>query len=152
MDFDLFLFIKHWTIVFPSRGPGCQRNKQYIKDQGDIDIRCSRFGGNSQHPVQDCSNRRRLIVLPLTCFRDTGKVSLPQNSGLNTISLHISLHVLQTAAKQTTCFRAGQVLSSASSLRMISRMSSGGRFAHRLSRIMEGESSSTCDELWVFPL
>ncbi|KAJ0912926.1 hypothetical protein HanRHA438_Chr06g0279791 [Helianthus annuus] len=67
-----------------------------------------------------------------TCFKETGKVSFPQDSGVGTISLHILLHDLQTAAQATTCFLAGHVLSLSSNLLITSKRSSGGRLAHLL--------------------
>uniref|UniRef100_A0A0A9F9R5 Uncharacterized protein n=1 Tax=Arundo donax TaxID=35708 RepID=A0A0A9F9R5_ARUDO len=64
------------------------------------------------------------------CLRDTGNVSFAQNSGVLTISLHISLHVLQTEAQATTSLRDGQLLSSSSNLFITSQSNSGGRLAH----------------------
>lgn len=87
-----------------------------------------------------------------TCFRETGKVILPENSGLLTISLQISLHDLQTAAQATTCFRAGHVPSLASNLLITSRNSSGGRPAHRLFWITRGCSCNSWTEPCDFPL
>lgn len=88
----------------------------------------------------------------LTCFRETGKVIFPENSGLLTMSLHISLHDLQTAAHATTFFRAGHVLSLASNLLITSRKSSGGRLAQRLLWISIGWSCNSWTEPCDFPL
>lgn len=88
----------------------------------------------------------------LTCFRETGKVILPENSGLLTISLQISLHDLQTAAHATTCFREGHVLSLASNLLITSRNSSGGRLAQRLFWITRGCSCNSWTDPCDFPL
>jgi len=87
-----------------------------------------------------------------TCFRATGKVIFPQNSGLLTISLHISLQDLHTAAHATTCLRPGHVLSLASNLLITSRRSSGGRLAHRLFCITAGCSCNSWTELRDLPL
>lgn len=84
-----------------------------------------------------------------TCFSDTGKVSLPLDSGPLTISLHIILQDRQTAAHATTCFRAGHVLSLSSSLLMISCSNSGGKVAQQLFWITWGWS---CIDPWDFPL
>lgn len=86
-----------------------------------------------------------------TCFKDTGKVSLPQNSGLFTISLHMFLQERQTAAQATTCFRAGHVLSLSSSLLITSYSNSGGRLAQRLFWITRGWSCKSWNEPWDFP-
>lgn len=59
-----------------------------------------------------------------------GKVSLPHSSGVLTISLVIPLHDLQTDAQKRRADRAGHDNSLSSTLRMISRRSSGGKFAH----------------------
>ena len=88
----------------------------------------------------------------LTCFRETGKVIFPENSGFLTISLHISLHDLQTAAQATTCLRAGHVLSLASNLLITSRKSSGGRLAQRLFWITKGWSCNSWTDPCDFPL
>jgi hypothetical protein len=88
----------------------------------------------------------------LTCFNEMGKVIFPQNSRLLTISLHISLHDLHTAAQATTCLRLGQVLSLVSNLLITSRRSSGGRLAHRLFCITGGWSCNSWTELRDFPL
>jgi hypothetical protein len=68
----------------------------------------------------------------VTCFRDTGKVIFPENSGFLTISLHISLQVRQTAAQETTFFLLGHVASLASNLSITSRSNSGGKLAQQL--------------------
>ena len=86
-----------------------------------------------------------------TCFSETGNVSFPDNSGHLTISLHISLHDLQTAAQATTCFRAGHVLSLASNLLITSRKSSGGRLAHLLFWITIGGSFNSYTDPCDFP-
>jgi len=65
-----------------------------------------------------------------TCFNDMGNVSRPHCSGVFTISLVISLHDLQTEAQWTTTARAGHEVSLSSTLLMISKSNSGGRFAH----------------------
>lgn len=88
----------------------------------------------------------------LTCFKDTGNVSLPQNSGLLTMSLHIFLQDWQTAAHATTCFRAGHVFSLSSSRLMISNSNSGGKLAQRLFWITRGWSCKSCTDPWDFPL
>lgn len=85
----------------------------------------------------------------LTCFNETGNVILPESSGLWTISLHISLHDLQTEAQATTCLRAGHTLSLSSSLLITSRNNSGGRFAHGVSWIVTTSCSSW--ESWTEP-
>lgn len=86
-----------------------------------------------------------------TCFRDTGKVSFPQNSGLFTISLHMFLQDRQTAAHATTCFRAGHVLSLSSSLLITSYSNSGGRLAQRPLWITRGWSCRSWKDPWDFP-
>lgn len=88
----------------------------------------------------------------LTCFKDTGNVSLPQNSGLLTISLHMFLQDWQTAAHATTCFREGHVFSLSSSRLMISNSNSGGKLAQRLFWITRGWSCKSCTDPWDFPL
>lgn len=100
-----------------------------------------------------CSLTEILIIQEWrTCFSETGKVIFPETSGLLTISLHISLHDLQTAAHETTCLRAGQVLSLASNLLITSCRSSGGRLAHRLFCTTSGWSCNSCTEPCDFPL
>jgi len=92
------------------------------------------------------------VCTNLTCFRETGKVIFPENSGLLTISLHISLQALHTEAQATTCLRAGHVLSLASNLLITSRSNSGGRPAQGLSWMTTGWSSNSHAEPWDFPL
>jgi hypothetical protein len=87
-----------------------------------------------------------------TCFRDTGNVSLPQNSGLLTMSLHIFLQDWQTEAHATTCFREGHVFSLSSSRRMTSNSNSGGKFAQQLFWITRGWSCKSCTDPCDFPL
>ena len=87
----------------------------------------------------------------LTCFRETGKVIFPQNSGLVTISLHISLQDLHTAAHATTCLRAGHVLSLSSNLLITSQRSSGGRLAHLLFCITSWRSCASWTKLFNLP-
>lgn len=87
-----------------------------------------------------------------TCFRETGKVNFPVNSGPWTISLHISLHDLHTAAHATTCLRPGQVLSLASNRLITSRSSSGGRPAQQLFWMTKGWSCNSWTAPWDFPL
>lgn len=93
------------------------------------------------------------VYMYLTCFSETGKVSLPHNCGLLTISLHILLHDRQTAEHATTCLRAGHVLSLSSSLLITSKSSSGGRLAQRLLWITRGCSlDDSLNEPCDFPL
>lgn len=87
----------------------------------------------------------------LTCFRETGNVIFPESSGLWTISLHMSLHDLQTEAQATTCFRAGHALSLSSSLLITSRSSSGGRFAHGVSWILVTTTGCSTWQSWTEP-
>lgn len=95
--------------------------------------------------------RRRRSGGARTCLREMGKVSFPENSGLLTISPHISLHALQTPAQATTCLREGQELSLCSSRLMTSRRSSGGRLAHRLCWTTKELSWNWWTELCDFP-
>jgi len=88
----------------------------------------------------------------ITCFRETGKVIFPENSGLLTISLHISLHVLQTAAQETTCFLEGHVSSLVSNLSITSRSNSGGKLAQQLLCTTGTGSCSSWTAPWDFPL
>lgn len=87
-----------------------------------------------------------------TCFRETGKVIFPQISGPLTISLHILLHDLQTAAHATTCLRAGHELSLSSNLLITSKRSSVGRLAQQLVWITDGWSLKSWNEPWDLPL
>lgn len=103
-------------------------------------------------PQKSKKYNRMNAAVGTTCFRETGKVSFPQNSGLLTISLHIALQDRQTAAHATTCFRAGQELSLSSSLLITSKSSSGGRLAQRLFWITSGWSCKSCKEPCDFPL
>lgn len=59
-----------------------------------------------------------------------GKVKKPHCSGVLTISLVISLHDLQTEAQATTSLLPGQHFSFVSTLCIISKSNSGGKFAH----------------------
>lgn len=59
-----------------------------------------------------------------------GNVSLPHSSRGLTISFVISLHDLQTEAQKTTTVLAGQDVTLSSTLRITSKSSSGGKFAH----------------------
>lgn len=93
-----------------------------------------------------------LLDSVVTCLRDTGNVSFPQNSGFLTISLHMSLQVVQTEAQATTSLREGQLLSSSSNLFITSRSNSGGRPAHLLCWATTGVSSSSLDGPMDFPL
>lgn len=88
-----------------------------------------------------------------TCFKETGKVSFPETSGLCTMFLHISRHALQTEAQATTFLRAGQLLSLASNLLTTSHSSSGGKLAQRLFWTKTWSSNSwtkPCDFLASF--
>lgn len=69
-------------------------------------------------------------AIKITCFNEMGKVSLPHSSGVLTISLVTSLHDLQTDAQKTTADLAGQDDSHSSTLLIISKSNSGGKFAH----------------------
>lgn len=88
----------------------------------------------------------------ITCLREIGKVIFPHNSGFLTISLHISLHVLQTPAQATTCFLEGHVASLSSNLSMISRSNSGGKLAQQLLWITGTGSCNSWTAPWDFPL
>lgn len=66
-----------------------------------------------------------------TCFNEIGNVSLPHCSGVLIISFVMVLQDLQTEAQKTTTARAGHEVSLSSTLRMMSKSNSGGRFAHR---------------------
>lgn len=68
----------------------------------------------------------------ITCFSDMGKVSKPHSSGVLTTSLVTSLQDLQTAAQDKTALLAGQIVSLASTLPIISRSNSVGMLAHGL--------------------
>ena len=94
----------------------------------------------------------RKQTMKLTCFKDTGNVSLPQNSGLFTISLHIFLQDRHTAAHATTCFRAGHILSLSSSLLMTSYSNSRGKLAQQLFWTTKDWSCKSCMDPWDFPL
>lgn len=59
-----------------------------------------------------------------------GKVKKPHCSGVLTSSLVISLHDRQTEAQATTSLLPGQHVSLASTLCIISKSNSGGKFAH----------------------
>ena len=61
-----------------------------------------------------------------------GKVIKPHCSGVLTTSFVISLHNLQTEAHATSALRAGQEVSLASNLWIMSNSNSGGKLAHRL--------------------
>lgn len=91
-------------------------------------------------------------IMRQTCFKDTGNVSLPQNSGLLTMSLHIFLQDWQTAAHATTCFREGHVFSLSSSRLITSNSNSGGKLAQQLFWMTRGWSCKSCTEPWDFPL
>lgn len=66
----------------------------------------------------------------MTCLRQEGKVILPLRKGDLTISLVISLHLLQTQAQATTFWRWGQLSSVVSTRLMISPSNSGSNPAH----------------------
>lgn len=142
---DLSLLIKHWMI--PSRGPGWKAKQ--TKSQLSL---------LSHHKCKVLFIKKREIignkkvVICLTCFRDTGNVSLPQNSGLLTMSLHIFLQDWQTEAQATTCLREGHVFSLSSSRRMTSKSNSGGKLAQQLFWITRGWSCKSWTEPWDFPL
>lgn len=59
-----------------------------------------------------------------------GNVSLPHCSGVLTISCVIFLHDLQTEAQKRTTVLAGHEVSLSSTLRIMSKSNSGGKFAH----------------------
>jgi len=136
----------HWTNF-----PYTAQEKRYYISRYRNQITTLRRGSSSNH-INLYFIRKLKDHKDLTCFRETGKVIFPENSGLLTISLHISLHVLQTAAHATTCFRAGHALSLASNLLITSRKSSGGRLAQRLFWITKDGSCNSWTELCDFPL
>lgn len=76
-----------------------------------------------------------------------GRVSLPETSGVITISFTTPLQLLQTPAQATTNCLAGHELASASILIKTSRKSSGGMLAQKLrcasSTTTDGSSSCT---------
>jgi hypothetical protein len=94
----------------------------------------------------------RIKESTVTCFKDTGKVIFPENSGFLTISLQISLQVRQTAAQETTFFLLGQVASLASNLSITSRSNSGGKLAQQLLWITGAGSCSSWTAPWDLPL
>lgn len=140
----------------PSRGPGCRTYNMMLHFLIGFSLKTSSIVqaiiGWHTRPKRLISRERLLNMKHhATCFNETGKVSFPDNSGLLTISLHISLQDLQTAAQATTCFRAGHVLSLASNLLITSRSNSGGRLAHLLFWITIGGSCNSCTEPCDFP-
>lgn len=124
-------------------------NRHYILLKNKCLIVCIR---KINFPQEFNKNNRMNEAVGTTCFRETGKVSFPQNSGLLTISLHIALQDRQTAAHATTCFRAGQELSLSSSLLITSKSSSAGRLAQRLFWITSDWSCKSFNEACDFPL
>lgn len=134
--------MKHWMV--PSRVPGCKA--KWIKNY-------RRYISMPLHPTHGWKELQiwKTLCFFCTCFKETGKVIFPENSGLFTISLHISLHDLQTAAQATTCLRAGHTLSLFSSLMTTSRNSSGGRLAQRLFWITRGWSCKSWTDPWDLP-
>lgn len=87
-----------------------------------------------------------------TCFSEMGKVSFPHSSGVLTISLVISLQDLQTDAQKRTTVLAGQAVSLSSTLLMMSKSNSGGKFAHcPCSIASDGATSGAINDLFRLP-
>jgi len=83
-----------------------------------------------------------------TCFREMGKVSLPDASGARTISFTAPLQSRQTPAHATTAPRPGHRASTASTFASTTRRSSGGTCAQELSRIAASSGSTR----WTRPV